>query len=290
MPVSFERICVIDTYVILHNILHKAQEAFGEVPEGFLAYAEAALEYVDSLAWFPGLAKRNAIALWAVDSKPYWRSHYYPGYKGVRLPKPSIFGELISTFNGLGLRCLEVPGYEADDVAAAVVQLWRNHTIEASQIFLATVDSDWQGLACQPDIFWVDVGGHTPRVRQTAEIYQWTLSKWKKQSAYLRSLWTPPCATQFKPQDIWSWKIATGDTSDALPPYSPRYLIDLFNPLPQHRLWEKLPFIEDVRLKLDSSRVVMSLPEAEHTMSLLGLLPPISPIEGFNPQLFNPVL
>lgn len=285
------RVVVIDAYVVFYNIVHRAIEAYGEIPEGFLAYGEAALEWVDSLAWFPGLAKRGARALWVEDSKPYWRSDFHPEYKAARIPKPPVFDDLRDRFHDMNFRLVSQPGFEADDVAASIVQLWRARQIEASQLFLATCDSDWQGLVCQPDVFWVDLAGFTPRVRQRQEIYAWLCSKWRQQTSYLKGCWQPPDPALFECRNIWDWKQATGDTSDNLPPRSPLFLIDLFQPLATYRLWERPSFVELVKSQLDKDRVyTVSLEKAENQMSMLGLNPPVSAIDDFNPLLFNPVL
>jgi hypothetical protein len=288
---SPKRLVLIDTYVVLYNIVHRAIEAYGEIPDGFLMYGEAALEWVNSLAWFPGLAKRDAIAVWVVDSAPYWRSDYHPDYKAARIPKPPVFDGLREKFWEMDFRVLHRPGYEADDVAAGVVQLWRDRRLEVDQVFLATCDSDWQGLVCQPDVFWVDVAGYTPRVRQRTEIYNWLCSKWAKQSSYLRGQWQPPDPAEFTCRHIWEWKRATGDTSDNLPPRSPLYLIDLLDPLPQFRLWNDAQFLADVVHQLDRERLeILPLSKAEQRMAMLGLTPPISAIDEFNALMFTPVL
>jgi len=285
------RICIIDTYVVLYNLLHRAQAAYGEIPEGIVAYAEAALEWVDSLVWFPALQKRGAIALWVEDCKPYWRSDYHPDYKALRMFKPSAFQQILDKFHAMEFRCLGQQGFEADDVAAAVVMLWRQRKIKAAQLFLATCDSDWQGLVCQPDVFWVDLNGNAPRVRQRQEIYNWLCSKWKKQSSFLRSVWEPPDPGAFVARQIWDWKRHTGDITDCLPPRSPLYLIDLFEPPEEYKMWQQLEFMETVDWTLDTERcATLSLDQAEQQMSMLGLLPPISPIAEFNPQLFRPVI
>lgn len=286
------RLVVIDTYVVLYNILHRAIEAYGHVPEGFVAYGEAALEWVDSLAWFPGLKKRGGVVLWVEDSKPYWRSDYHPEYKAARVPKPPVFGELLARFHEMNFRRLAVEEFEADDVAAAIVQLWRQGQLAGiRQLYLATVDSDWQGLVCQPDVFWVDLAGYSPRVRQRTEIYNWLCSKWKKQTKFLQGAWKVPDPALFESRMIWDWKRACGDTSDNLPPRSPLFLIDLFQPLSEYRLWERPEFVSAVRAELDRERQpTLQLDKAEHQMSMLGLNPPISAIDDFNPLLFNPVL
>lgn len=291
MAATPKRLVLIDTYVVLYNIVHRAIEAYGEIPDGFLMYGEAALEWVNSLAWFPGLAKREAVAMWVVDRAPYWRSDYHPDYKAARIPKPPIFDGLRERFWEMDFRVLHRPGYEADDVAASIVQLWRDRRLDVDQIFLATCDSDWQGLVCQPDVFWVDVAGYTPRVRQRAEIYNWLCSKWKRQSSYLRGEWRIPDPALFQSRDIWEWKRATGDTSDNLPPRSPLYLIDLFAPPPRFRLWEDAGFLADVATQLDRERTeVVGLEQAVKQMGMLGLNPPISAIDEFNALLFTPVL
>jgi len=53
-----------------------------------------------------------------------WRHLLYPGYKQNRQPTPDALLDALTrfeqSFNEIGIRCLTVPGYEADDVIATL--------------------------------------------------------------------------------------------------------------------------------------------------------------------------
>lgn len=88
-------------------------------------------------------------------------------------------------------------GYEADDLAALLVQVNRAYGL-GKHIYLCTRDKDWMGLIGE-DTTWLCCNTDTPRVR--------TLENWA--SCFKTPLMIP--------SDIWTYKAATGDASDNLP-------------------------------------------------------------------------
>ena len=127
-----------------------------------------------------------------------------------------------------GWNTLEYRGYEADDIAAAIVA-----TNPASDdVILATVDSDWLGLV-SPNVTWFCLGGYTPRVRASIEdINQWRA---RKKDRLLEA-----------PSDLWGAKTVEGDASDNLPPGTPLEVIDLFHPPQEYDLKADPRFLGDM--------------------------------------------
>lgn len=200
------------------------------------------------------------------QTKPYWRSAYlaergYPIYKGNRpQAKPFGFSEIV----GIGLAYVRspnspmhyfsYPGYEADDLAGLICQLKANSqtlvkskrikptgkasqpklspgrleldgdhllAIASREIALCTLDTDWLQLV-SPDVTWYNTSHQQPRVRGEAEVLAY-VSKQLKTSID-------------KPKQIVDVKAKRGDSSDNLPPGSPREVIDLLNPPKPHNL------------------------------------------------------
>ena len=227
------KIVIIDTSCILHQISHLLA-TFGDNPESIYEYSYLALQWIDSLAFCPqwSAQRHDFKVLWACDLKPYWRSDFEPEYKGHRGIPPFAFQYVEKAFMDLRreakLIAMSLTGQEADDVAASVIRL-RNQ-LPFDQYFLFTVDSDWQGLVVDSRVVWCDTAGFEPRVRSRREIYSWLTSKHKKQSARNQLLWPLPSEEEFVSEDIYRWKSTVGDTADNLPPGTPLYLIDLFQP------------------------------------------------------------
>lgn len=201
-------------------------------------YAESALNYVNSLGWLPTVAEHECKVIWVEDRKPYWRSSFHPEYKGNREDKPGLFACVYEMFLSLpNFARLAFPGFEADDIAAAIVRLWADSDKRViDQVFLATVDSDWLGLIVDHNVFWCDTASHLPRLRQKQEAYVWLRGKWNKQAKKWKAVWELPHEVTFKPQDIWEWKLHVGDKIDNLAPGCPRYMIDLLSPPKIHDL------------------------------------------------------
>ena len=209
------------------NLPVKCQQALNNIE----IYAQLAAMWVNQLGWVPALQNHDCAVVWAVDSKPYWRATIDPTYKGCRNAKiPQYYAAFkgLSQTNGVSI---ELPGQEADDIAAAIVRLWLTQSSgQFDQIFLSTVDSDWHGLVQSPDIFWLNLKNYPPRVRDRETIFNWLCSKWKQQSKRKQQLWDLPDYTTFNPAQIWDWKVATGDASDNLEENSARLMIDLMHP------------------------------------------------------------
>ncbi|MEM9263918.1 MAG: hypothetical protein AAGA46_00160 [Cyanobacteria bacterium P01_F01_bin.13] len=197
-------------------------------------YAHIAADWVNQLGWAPMLQQQDCAVVWAVDSKPYWRTSIDPNYKGCRNAK---IPQYYAAFKGIGQAdgvSAEIPGQEADDVAAAIVRLWlRESSGQFDQIFLGTIDSDWHGLVQSPNIFWLNLKNYPPRIRSKEIIFNWLCSKHKQQSKRKQNLWPLPDYNSFNPAHIWDWKVAVGDSADNLGEDSARLMIDLLHP-PKH--------------------------------------------------------
>lgn len=150
-------------------------------------------------------------------------------YKAGRKFPPYTFKKIRSTvYHYLGLlhvNMLGETGYEADDMAAALVA---TNSIRGNpwNIILLTVDTDWMGLI-NPSVTWVCMTGYAPVVRDTLEVCNiWVKARLKT----ILGTW----------REIWDIKGIQGDKSDNLPPSDGLLLpvIDLLNPPTQYRYWE----------------------------------------------------
>lgn len=222
-------------------------------PEYLKAAVQAQMVWLHSGEWIKPLVGDNIQLVYVTDSKPYWRVDYlkqpevyegifdrareayklkYPKgrkqfkpeevhYKAGRaFPKPAFTKtkkQMREIADRNGFNMLSVHGYEADDLAAALVMTNRMLPKEQqNNIVLATVDTDWMGLI-DDKTTWFCTFGYAPRVRYTMEhINGWSL----------RRLGTSLSC----PSDIWRVKTQQGDKSDNLPPGSPIETFDLTQP------------------------------------------------------------
>ena len=233
------KLVVMDTSAFAHIAASRCRTIPHDSAEA-RTYSQLCIQWFSNLGWLRCLAEscNDVRVLWAVDSKPYWRSKIEPNYKMNRKPKPPETVEFVRYFcqhaasrpSGVA-----VYGFEADDIAAAVVRMWRSkqasgQSTPLDHIYLCTVDSDWLGLVGD-GVTWLNPAAHVPRVREEPESYNWLLSQWKRQSKKRQKWWAVPNWQDYKPGHIWQWKSVVGDRADGLKAGSDIGLIDLLNPL-----------------------------------------------------------
>lgn len=135
-----------------------------------------------------------------------------------------------------GWNSLGYPGYEADDIAGAIVKL-NNELEEPNQILMVTTDTDWLGLVDEANTFWFCMFGHYPRLRDTPDILaEWSLRRLKV-----------ACS---RGSEIYDVKAEKGDTSDNLPGGCPeiiRGVVDLLNPLDEYDLLNQFDAKQQLR-------------------------------------------
>jgi hypothetical protein len=156
------------------------------------------------------------------------------GYKGNRDTCPTqqyAARKLLSAS-----RALSVPGYEADDIAAACTMVWPDR-----EIYLLTVDSDWLQLV-NPNVTWMCMTGFQPGVRRLDNFSEWFGKKILEENKKVQAALDPT-----NPRHIVDWKFMTGDTSDNLPVGTPRHYFDLLNPPVEHRLWDRPDVVEKIK-------------------------------------------
>lgn len=234
---------VLDISVAMHllkdNLRHTIDTNQPDT-EYFHSIVKAQLCHLHSLNWLPEHL-RNSRVIYACDRKvkfTYWRHNYLKtfdiNYKGQRRLPDKTFNTLkrqtIKISKTLGVTSLSAYktnkygvfcGYEADDIASAIVQV--NSTLDQPyNITLATTDTDWLGLI-NPDVGWYSMVNYPPRYRNTLDL----LNTWA--SRRLKTTFT-------NPRDLWAYKAKHGDASDNLPANSPLEVIDLLNPPPEHNL------------------------------------------------------
>lgn len=253
---------IVDFSVCVHQ-LHNMLTAMEVEPENMKAAIQAQMVWLHSGEWIKPLVGDNIQLIYVTDSKPYWRNEYllreevytgvadrakeaykerYPKGRKMYKPAPIVYKDgrekpwyIMKAFNTTkklmleaaarnGFAVLSVHGYEADDLAAALVMTNRMlPKDQQNKIVLATVDTDWMGLI-DDNTTWFCTYGYNPRVRYTmAHINGWAERRLKT---------TLTC-----PSDIWRVKTIQGDKSDNLPPGSPLEVIDLTQPPMEHRLW-----------------------------------------------------
>lgn len=209
---------------------------------------------------FTGLPFTPSTIVIADDAKPYWRSKYleergFPAYKGGRKEKGHEWYEvaeagkdyILDANSNLNYLCFV--GYEADDIASALVR------IGAPRLnLLYTIDSDWQGLVndgalkdysieellttedlIDSTTVWTSQRHWQPRFRDEAGVRTHTLKRTKVEID--------------KPPEVWSSKVGKGDKADNLLPNSPIEVIDLLEPPSEFDLLkqkDKFPLIKEV--------------------------------------------
>ncbi len=250
---------IVDFSVCVHQ-LHNMLTSMDVEKDNLKAAIQANMVWLHSGEWIKPLVGDNINIVYVTDSKPYWRLDYllqeevyvpvferqlaaykerYPKgrkqfkpepihYKaGRKFPTPAFKScktKMLNAAHRNEFSVLSIKGYEADDLAAALVMTNRMMPKDQQQnIVLATVDTDWMGLI-DNHTTWFCLRGYDPRVRYSMEhINEWSL----------RRLGTELSC----PSDIWRVKTIQGDKSDNLPPGSPLEVIDLLQPPMEHRLW-----------------------------------------------------
>lgn len=184
--------------------------------------ADALLLFVHRRHWLT--SGFGVTPIWCMDSKPYWRRDIEPEYKANRDHWGSLdVGFVLDRLKRLQLPSLAFEGFEADDVAAAMVK-----HLSYDHLFLLTTDSDWMGMV-QDNVTCLSPL-HEPRIRTSLEAWAWLRRHHANLSARMRSRYEVPHPDGFNPEEIWRFKSIMGDASDNLPPDTPLCLISLFEP------------------------------------------------------------
>lgn len=109
----------------------------GGIPTGTL------MSFIGSLARKIRASKPDYLVVaWDGANALQWRREMYPGYKGSRVDHDGNGREVLQAqafCAAAGIRQLEMPFFEADDILAAV---WRHVTIDGAELNLATDDAD----------------------------------------------------------------------------------------------------------------------------------------------------
>jgi 5'-3' exonuclease len=137
---------------------------------------------------------------------------------------------------------VQFEGYEADDIAASVVQLYRTKAVpelNAREIYLHTVDTDWLQLTGE-GVLWVNTGPWAPRLRDhvaaLAYIEKKSLKRTHKKLGGIKH-----------PHDIVKVKVIEGDKSDNLVAgYVDPRMIDLLNPPAEFNLLTQADKIKEI--------------------------------------------
>lgn len=272
---------VIDFSVAAHQ-LHRSIVESAIDRTHYEGVVKAQMVWMMSCAWLGDLkpAQEDVSVVMVMDSKPYWRTEYLTRpevyeavtdrkptpihYKGGRKFPEKSFTKLKKDMERIaaaqGWQMLRLSGYEADDMAAAIVQVNRGLSVESQhKLWLITVDTDWLGLV-DDNTHWFCMHGWHPRVRANlAAVNVWSIKRLKKSFA--------------RPKDIWTYKAAYGDKSDNLPKNTPPEVIDLLNPPEEHKLWTKQPMqgIINKMLVAPSTPKLADVSKATEYLRLMGI-------------------
>jgi hypothetical protein len=251
-------ICVVDFKVAAHFICNYA-EAANDVANG----DEEALRQIlramwayrlnrgpDMLSPFPFIALiaddlkgtlSTEFAEASASGQGYWRhieAHklQMAEYKGGRGEKTDFFNLVQEE----GYRYINSPGstfhyfakefFEADDIAGHVARLKRaapkRSKLAKREMFLHTVDGDWQGLASDSHgIYWANTGPWLPRLRSEREVCDYYL---RKEGMHITSA-----------RGCYDFKVEYGDLGDNLYPGTPLRFFDLYGEDPHWRFNEE---------------------------------------------------
>jgi len=141
------------------------------------------------------------ILLW--DSKTN-RREYYPSYKASRSGNPKIRNANAFTYEFLQnsvMNSFKVPGYEADDLAFNIVEMYREQGV--NRIELHTVDYDWAHNI---------VDSHQVLVPASAQVCYVT-------NENFQDIFSEP-STTVPLNSISAKKVFFGDSSDGISPYN----------------------------------------------------------------------
>jgi 5'-3' exonuclease len=275
------KLVLFDTNCLAHKAVGHATK-HGLSKEDEQLYYASVLLWADSLAFIPKLRDCDDITCcWLTDSKPYWRAIYKPDYKGGRERSEATTQSLNlfhDCFELTNIPFLAFPQYEADDIAGAIVKLWAEGSRKYDEIFLVTLDSDWQGLVINEQVKWLNLLNYEPRVRSVPECFQWLVKDYNKAPKYKKKLFEMPSFSTFNSTDIWRWKGISGDKSDNIVMHEGTWLTNLFDQpstwnLAHHSQPKIFEFIQAnaIRPKTDWFEATQGLCE-------LGLPFPIEPL------------
>lgn len=198
------------------------------------------------------------------DVKPYWRQPLLLekgcNYKGKRKEYgyvyekhvPTLKKDALSLLRSKGIEVFEMMsrhqindstvGFEADDLAAGIIQRYRN---DFTHIYLLTVDTDWLPLTTFPNVTWLNLTCQIPRIRNKNVALEWCKSKKDYTDTIMKR--------KFEWNDIvdlWDFKGQFGDPSDNIKgsiksqvsrdTFKP--FINLLEPHYKFRCWEEPDF------------------------------------------------
>ena len=234
---------VIDASVMVYNFLNNLQTN-AVYDQLYLAHGRNAqdlyikkvgqlfVKHLSSGEWLPARLKHaDTVPVWAWDTKDtlgeYWRHAYLREqglpikYKAGRKDKTDTWYKcrdaVKHAVTTMELTSFEYEGYEADDIAGAIVKL-----AGSDPVTLLTVDTDWLGLL-SPTCTWVSSTNYAPQVRNNLTSFNsWCQKRLK--------------AMFHEPTQLWTYKAIHGDKSDNLPRKSPLAVINLLEPPPKYDL------------------------------------------------------
>jgi hypothetical protein len=214
----------------------------------------------------------------AVSSEGYWRhivakEYGLQEYKIGRSSKPDLFYRV----RDIGLSYIQSknsPFYyfkqvymEADDIAGKLARIKRESAPDSNvrnrEMFLGTVDGDWQGLVSdQYNILWANTGPWLPRLRDEKAVCDYYLRKNRYKIT--------------RAKECYDVKAVCGDLGDGLKPGSPLRLFNLYDEDPIYNFSESLSVsITEAMNDLRVSNRPDHLKNALLFLNSLGIIAPI---------------
>ena len=276
------KLAIFDTNCLAHKCVRSAHSA-GLSEEDERIYYTTVIMWADALGFVPKLRDRDDVtSCWITDSKPYWRTKYKLDYKGNRKKRTDEVKTSLDIFEQCfelaDIPLLGIPQYEADDIAGAIVKLWEKSQRNFDELFLVTVDSDWQGLVVDDSVCWLNLLNYAPRARRTPEVYQWLVKDYNKSPKYKKKAWELPSFYDFSSAQIWEWKGVSGDKADNIEAADGHWLTDLFEQPPQWNLANHSQTQIFKFIATNQRRVKTDWFSAEQSILSLGLSLPVEPI------------
>lgn len=158
----------------------------------------------------------------AFDGSKNWRKQAFAEYKAAR-PKTDDrlkiqLGKLRSEFGDRGVRCVRHDEFEADDVAATLVNQFAGPDLPVT---LVTSDKDWSQL----------IGEHVrlfdPRPDKEGQVHIYDAASWEAK-------------TQVPPHRMAEFLAMTGDASDGVPGVEGWGKVKAVNAISQTRSWPEI--------------------------------------------------
>jgi hypothetical protein len=304
---------IIDTGVILHQIIDFTRDDYGELenqltPAQLYSKIEHGVNLYNSLFFIQGIDTSRCDILWVGDStNGYWRNGWFKNWLDERpdfvenLRKEytlePLSGDWLPTKEGGRRKHPLVLGYKGNRKPCPYKQMAKKMINKISKavvidnyeaddvataalfafprrrIFLCTIDTDWLQLVDER-VTWLCMKGYKPQYRDPVGGMEWFKAAISKGTKAGQERFADIDSLR----DIVPWKMFSGDKSDNLPKGSPREVIDLLNPPSEYQLWTQRENIDEIRAAIIRGKSPFSSLKAQDRAYDAGFTPTTQPI------------